>query len=109
MDATDHQTLCGAWVERKPTANLMPITCQQAVMDNESERTAEPSLLRTGLRRFYGLVQKKRTWIGAGGFPSDQFSFPLNPADSTVLKLRKTNTRNGVTTQPVLLSGANSS
>jgi hypothetical protein len=60
MDATDHQTLCGAWVERKPTANLMPITCQQAVMDNASERIAEPSLSRTGLRRFYGLVQKDK-------------------------------------------------
>lgn len=58
MDATDHQTLCGAWVERKPTANLMLLTCQQAVMDNASERIAEPSLLRTGLRRFHGLVQK---------------------------------------------------
>lgn len=102
MDATDHQSLCGAWVERKPTANLMPVTCQQAVMDNASERTSEPSLRRTGLRRLYGLVQK-RTRIGAGGFPSDQYSFPLNPADSTVLKLRKTNTRNGVTTQLVLL------
>jgi hypothetical protein len=44
MDATDHQSLCGAWVERKVTANLMSPTCQQAVMDSVSERMPEPPL-----------------------------------------------------------------
>jgi hypothetical protein len=36
--------------------------------------------------------------LGAGSSRTDQYSFPRNPAESTVLRLRKTNLRNEVTT-----------
>jgi len=39
----------------------------------------------------------KRERIGADILLCDQYSLPLNPADSTTLKSRKTNLRNEVT------------
>ncbi len=70
-------------------------------MSSASEDTAEPSLLRTSLRRFMGLPKKGKD-IGAGRSDTDQYLLPLNPADSVTLRLRKTGTRNGIT--PSVLS-----
>lgn len=65
-------------------------------MSSASEDTSEPSLHRTSLRRFMGLPKRER--IGAGSPHTDQYLPPQNPADSVTLRLRKTSTKNGVTT-----------
>lgn len=82
---------------------------EQAAMGSQPERTVhhgacEHTLthrdIETSQRGLIGLAQKG-TAYGAGGLPTDRFSPPRNPVDSVTLRLRKTNTRNEITT-PVL-------
>ena len=43
----------------------------------------------------------KKVWIGAWQPNHDQGSLPRNPAHSTVLRLRQTTIRNGITASPL--------
>jgi hypothetical protein len=65
-------------------------------MGSASKRTMTHRQDETGLRGLLACPKWER--IGAGSLIPDQCSLPRNPVESTALKLRKTGTRNVITT-----------
>lgn len=68
-------------------------------MDSASEGTVEASSRSDKPTWVIGLT--KKVWIGTWQPSHDQGSLPLNPAHSTVLRLRQTTIRNGITSSPL--------
>jgi hypothetical protein len=68
-------------------------------MDSESEGTVEASSRWNKPTWVIGLT--KMVGIGTWQPNHDQGSLPLNPAHSTVLRLRQTTIRNGITSSPL--------